>query len=393
MVRSSTSGPYRPKAPAHAHHRPSLCRLIPAFSLALLGLWCLPGATLAAENTFGGEGHGLVPAKDTRIAVRSLHVTIATDSDAGPWNVLATYLLENTRPHTVALQMAFPERLCAAEEECTTRSKGQYADVLTTARGQTLQARAGRIEQDRRGNPKWVPASGRVWLYDLSFEAKETLEVVHKYTMEAPVDATGRSLDYVTLTLRHWHGNVGKATFVIRLPSRPYAMRWPISYKVDGDTEKRDSQGNLRTEIVFEMRNWKPMQDLRMRFGSEQYDPLYGRCPNVRAVLDAASAEEKKPGYLHRVLTMRTDEDLRLCRNHARARHGYPFDTKELHRFFYDNEAVMKRVMPELGFDKRKHRVRGMSVNGAWSEQLLSADELAYAKAIEQEEKYRTGIR
>ena len=296
----------------------------------LCGALLVAPAAVANDAVFGGQGVNLVPLEETRVRMLSEDILIEQvvneDYETGAfgsdvplrWRVQAVYHFENPSGEPVQLQMGFPERRCV--DGCWDR-QGAFFGLVTTVRGRAVPQRVGQVSLD----VSWSNNLGRVYVYDVGFAPHETVEIVHRYSFDKSGLRGGEYLRYVTQTGRLWAGPIGRARFTIRPLVRPWLLRAPPEYHVRSYTHvpvspRGGSTRRTRTEIVFEMEDWTPQEDLLLELIDEDL------CGMRLFDLDCMLPEVAHEAFRRRP----------LCEAWVLARHGKPFEDPRLRRRFYD---------------------------------------------------------
>jgi len=343
----------------------------------------LPCHALANDAAFAGPASDLVPLKNTRVQMRSEHIVLEQPKPNARWKAVAIYRFFNPRRKPVNLQVGFPEARCGPDEECAGPNGAGFLNLVTTVRGKAVKLRTGKVA----ANTEWAPRVGKVWLFDVTFQPREEVKIVHKYEFYAGLDPYGSSITYVTRTGALWKGKIGLALFTIRVPEKPWTVVYPRGYRLRSYGEKRVADRRF-TELVFKQKKWRPKRDLTIHFGGEMLAPMAGKCPDQKMVIDAVKADTTTPGALQRVLTMRNTKDLRLCRNRVFARHGYVFSDKTLGRFFYGNKGLSVEARQQIPA-RRGDRIIGLKTDKTFTRARLTKREKAYIEALATEESRR----
>jgi len=352
-----------------SHLPTSPSRLLPLVALALAALGLLPAVARANDSSFGGRGAELIPLKETRIKMVSEDIVI--EERGGRWVIQATYQFENPTAEVVKLQMGFPEEECHPDADCADSDHGRFHDMKTTARGAEVPHRVGEVAPET----EWAPSLGRVFLYDLTFQPHERVTVVHQYNTGQSTSVDGREVSYITRTGGLWNGPIGSARFTIRTLQRPWAMRWPATFKLESYVERPTGPGKGVTEIVFAMKSWTPKEDLDLLLANPWFSP---RCPGHPFLGNGMSDAE-----LRQTLREADDSELSGCHNLPYAHHGYTFKDKDLQERFYPAEGASL-----VGEDSPNAAVEFMP-NPAYSPDLLTLKEHRYVAIVKEEVKRR----
>jgi hypothetical protein len=351
-----------------ANPAPSLARGLVALACALA---CLVGAASAAwanDSSFGGEGAELIPLKETRIRMAAEDIVL--EKKERRWHIEATYTFENPTAEVVQLQLGFPERHCDPESDCQDGG-GIFKDMKTTARGVELPLKVGTVDPKN----EWAPHLGKVFLFDLTFQPKEKVTVVHRYSHAANSSVDGEWVSYVTRTGGLWNGPIGSARFTLRTPEKPWSLRHPKQFKLTSYVERPVGKGKGQTEIIFEMKDWTPKTDLNVLFLRPLGEGYVGGCPDPYY----ASYDSLGKTTAVEMLQKADDATLVKCRNMVYAHHGYTFKTKELQDFFYG---------PAKPFYEDEIDVP-LQPNPFYSEELLTYEEHQFVALVKAEEERR----
>ncbi|MCB9593007.1 MAG: YARHG domain-containing protein [Sandaracinaceae bacterium] len=355
----------------------------PLGAAVALAVWTLGAPALANDASFGGEGADLAPLVETRVRMASEEIVIEQPRpDADGWRVTATYAFENPTDEAVAITMGFPERHCGPDEDCGFDNR--FLGLRTTVRGEPVAHRVSRVGR-RHG---WAPRLGRAYLFDVRFEPRERVEIVHRYQMgsSGSVDG-GDEVAYVTRTGALWAGPIGRARFVVRTHRRPWRLSFPAEYQLARYVEEPTAAGPGRTEIVFEQTEWSPRHDLHVYLGRPwngiETTSAISRCP-------APGATGRYVERTREALRELSDADLATCRNMIFAAHGRPFASAAARETFYRpaRRASNPFGFPELSFGG-VWSLLGFTENPSWTPSLVTASERAYVGWIREEETRR----
>lgn len=339
----------------------------------------LAAPSFANDASFGGEGSELIPLKETRIMMASEDIVM--ELKKGLWEVKATYQFRNPTEHTIPLQLGFPEKHCDPDEsDCVSSRRGRFQRMKTMVRGKKVAQRTGEVAP----NTPWAPQLGRVFLYDITFAPKETVEVVHEYAYDMNQGVGGAWVDYVTKTGTLWNGPIGKARFTLRMPERPWDVGYLPGYSLDTYQTKMVGRKPV-TELTFQMASWTPTNNLMVEFptpGDTWSRRGLEDCPLLRP-FEQRDAREIKAA--RKQLEKLTDARLRVCRNIPYAHHGYEFKDSSLRAIFYRGR------IPSEQFDEPTRL--GFAYNPGFDAKMLTRAEHRYIAAIKREEKSRAKLK
>ena len=331
----------------------------------------------ANDSSFGGSGADLVPLAETRVRMVSEDIAMELapeevaqrEGDGMAWIVHAKYRFENPTAERVRLQMGFPETRCDGEGDCTGRG-GEFRDMTTTVRGRPVRQRIGSVSR----REEW-PGLGRVFVYDVTFQPNETVEIEHRYVYDRSRSVMGDHLSYLTKTGALWNGPIEHARFTVRTPYRPWMVVAPGEYRITSHVERTvEGKDGGVNETVFEARAFTPEEDFAvflvsvfmsgaMMHGLEDCPFFYE--PDDTEAFDAAPVET-----------------LRLCRALVYARHGKTFDDAALNeRFYGEREPSEEMRVYLMGWESPSWVA--LRPNPEFSEALLTAEDRAYVAAID----------
>jgi hypothetical protein len=345
------------------------------FAAFLAAGFGLPPAQ-ANDSAFGGSGSDLIPLTETTIRMASEEILFTAASplsfkgDWGEWEVEARYRFENPSQRAVRLTMGFPETRCGDDDWSGDGSPhcGEFRGLRTEVRGVPVEMHAGKV-----GKPPWSERLGRVYLFEVSFKPRETIEIVHKYRYDRTPGSGYESLTYVTATGALWNGPIGSARFrLIGLEIPPRAVQYPPSFHLAESVERPTPAGG-RTDLTFETRDWRPTGDFSLTLIND-YWPSRFNCPLLENI------EADDPDW--RALDAKA---LRLCRNLPFAAHGKAFEDRDLAEQFYRPEGLSEDDEAVKAVDFRP--------NALYADSLLTAAEWAYVERAKQEEALRAGAK
>jgi hypothetical protein len=319
----------------------------------------------AKDGVLGGTSAGPVPLVETRVRMASEDIVLRY-SDLR-WHVEATYVFENPADAAIELQAGFPELRCEAGEEC--EGKG-LRDVTTTVDGRRVTGQEGKLEETGSFS-KYI---GVIWLYDLTFPAKQRVTVVHGYTLSSGTDSQGnRFISHVTRAGRNWAGPIGKARFTARLPVVTHTIRRPELAGLRVTPPRVVSDGPApHVEIVLEGANWVPAGDYSISFNPTALI--------AEARLDSSKSRKREQlfpaGSCLRSLAAVT----RDCVNLIYASKGYPFREPELVKRFYSGDPHFRAVELEAA---ERYWIRDLRPFTGFSPDWFEAEERHVLKELQ----------
>lgn len=307
-----------------------------------------PAVVVANVGAFGGRGSTLQPRDDTPIRMTSEDILLDLRGDDRTWHVKATYWFANPTKKAVKVQMGFPESRCEGE---LCAADGIFRDLKTWVRGKQVKHRAEKLPPE----DEWSKSLGNIYLYDVTFQPREKVKVVHRYNYGWSAGEHGSEVLYITKTGALWSGSIGKARFTILHDRAPFAIRYPRGYKLAFFGDKAYG-GECRTQVVLERSNWTPTDDLRVELIDTEMAASYLGyetidCIGVMRVIGEDKIPEDVMQYISGdKLRYFSDEEVDYCASLIEALHGRPFKNKALHKRFY--EVELDEEIREFRFHK-----------------------------------------
>jgi len=345
-----------------------------AWSAALLSAAFTLCPAYPNDSVFGGSGSDLIPLAETTIRMASEVITFTAASPLnfegkwGEWEVVAKYRFENPSERAVKLQMGFPETRCGGGdwEGDGTPHCGEFRGLRTEVRGVPVQMKTGKV-----GKPPWSKRLGMVYLFEVAFKPRETIEIVHKYRYDRTPGVGYESLTYVTATGALWNGPIGNARFrLIGLETAPVTIQFPPSFRLVESAERPTSTGG-QTDLTFEARDWRPTGDFSLALLNSPW-PSRFNCPP----LEITEAQDSDWQALD-------PKTLRLCRNLPFAAHGKAFQDRDLAEQFYRPEGPSE--------NDESSRTIGFRLNALYADSLLTPAEWTYVVRAKKVEARREG--
>lgn len=351
----------------------------PALSAAIIGVLGLSAPAAASEATANGRGADLLPVAATPLRLLSQDVALELVPVRDAWAVLATYVIENPTDQVVKLRLIFPEQRCDPVLDCSPMA-GQFQDLSTRVRGEPVEpTEASPGELGVRDTHAWGDAIGRIFVYDLQFQPRERVTVVHSYLYDRSGGVDWWGTDLLTRSAGLWAGPVGRARFTVRLPSPALYVIYPRALPLVRFVEEARADGaGSRTELVFEAVDWAADEDFSVRFPSFSVTAMgpEGLCVGM----DGDLSDEELVG----VLEGWSDAQLRACRNGLYGLHGYPFKDEALHAAHYGAPPAL----PDWA-DPARLAIAPRPMNPGFQVTVFSAGEQAWVNAIAAEEQRR----
>lgn len=315
---------------------------------------------LANDASFGGEASSLIPLQETKIQMVSEEILMEQKKDSYTWHVTANYTFHNPTNQTIPLQMGFPERHCDVNslyELCN--SDGRFQNLKTFVRDKKISEKKGRVAAKHT----WAPKLGDIYLYEVTFNPKETVAIKHEYSYDGSVYVAGDFAEYVTETGGFWNGPIQNAKFIIRTWKRPAQIVFPSTFKLQSYVEHPQKGEGGVTEIIFAMKNWRPMEDLTLFL---------------------------ERGLQFEEIQKLSSEEAKRLRNEIFALHGYPFKDHKWRKLFYKTPQVKEDFLYEADWQRKSKWVHlQYQENPHYQDTLLTAKEKELVRLLQAFEKQR----
>jgi hypothetical protein len=176
-----------------------------------------PITVSANDSSFGGLGADLGPQKRSDVLMLSEDIK-AVETDLEPmgrvWAIEAKYVFKNPSEKRVQFTMGFPERLCYPDSDCASPSGDHttFRDIITQVDGIRVKTQ---VKPTGNKNKEWSEL-GRVHLFNISFNPKQTKEIKHRYYMGISTSVEGeRRFHYITKTGALWGDQSAKQDLVL----------------------------------------------------------------------------------------------------------------------------------------------------------------------------------
>lgn len=338
----------------------------------------LLASRLAAGDPAGcGPGRTLSPLAVVPVRLRSLEIELDLSTEAeselldwrdgrvaaATWQVEAVHRFENLSRERVTLPVGYPEHRC--------EPRSDLPDFTITVGGRPVSTRLGR----RTVGAPWAPRVGEIHVFDIELAPREVVEVVQRYQLARSGSGAGTQelVRYRTRTGTgpSWAGTIGRARFTVRVPWRPWEVRFPEEYRVKEYLQELVA-GSPRTRLIFEQEDWVPTEDfsLDMEFTSTSSSlGLAGSCGLDRHELGPRQAP------ILRQLCRLSAPELRACRHAVFAHHGRAFQSETLREAFYGQGTTPGQL--------------GLRVDPGYRDEFLTRAERAYLREILAEERRR----
>jgi hypothetical protein len=311
-------------------------KLFQSMMKALLALMLTFGAAQANDSTFGGTGATLLPIKNTNISMMDEHIVIdgvpTSQGPMGHWKTTCTFHFKNETKEKQTITMGFPfmrtmdivtdlpELTPAQVKALPPTERAPYLapfikSFTTKVRGAAVKSKEIDIKDKRS-------PYGHAWVWDVTFEPGETVEVVNTYEHDNSGDVEGHDwIDYILLTGKNWKdGKIGRSLLEVK-PNTEFVHNFSHSISTLPKGAKLESDGKYR-KLVWDLKDFKPEDDLYFSFY-----PL-------KAWRDIASTSTYSLMLPDFIVEDPTCKDLRIARNRYYAWYGYPFKSADLKDYF-----------------------------------------------------------
>lgn len=362
----------------------------------------------ANDGSFQGKGATVFPVKENRIKMVSEDIRLELKENSynedPRWHVDARYLFENPTNETITLQVGFPEYKCDGDTDCKAGDWSFY-NLTTNVRGKFIAHRVAQATPNKN-----YENAGRVHLFDVTFKPRERVSITHNYFYKTSSYVDGKSLRYVTKTGALWNGPIGKATFTIIFPFRPFSLSFHESYKpLTVHHYQNSSSQKIGTKIIFQMNHWTPTEDLHLVYNGHQFSPqvMFENCPSsyeIKNLFTKYNSHTQMDEALSPQESLKKQKQLfakiknpALCRNLVYAIHGYSFKNPKWNNIFYKQPSFFESDNPytaqSYGFTqpiiKKRYKHYGLSPNPFFSMNDLSTEEKKYTQLLKKEEERR----
>ncbi len=371
-----------------------LCAMAYRLGLAALALgaqavWSAPAA--AQELTRGGEIWLPQPSSGHKLVLSHASVELSLTESGAAWQGQIVLELKNPTAKPQALVLSLPERPCDSDNEvCNGRDAGRLEGLAASVDG-TVQTPT--VVAERESTP-WWPLFGRVHRWTISVAPKAAALVEIRWSTTQTLDAEG-----VVVALRGldgWRKQLKVLDVGLTLPFRPWAFGHPAPMTLARYETRIGTTGALQgkpeTRLELRAKGWKSKDDITIHLGTA--DQIGGalRCPDPRSIAASAKAADGV-SQLQRLLVMRNDSELQVCRALFLARQGFQFQDKELQQRFYGKPIKSASVSQSILEGKVRPFLRyGMQPNPRYTPELHNADDAATIDALAAELRRRKGI-
>lgn len=303
--------------------------------LAATAMATLATSALGNDSAMGGSGADLVPLDQSTVRLDREDILLVYENDA--FTVTADYLFVNETDKPAKVQVGFPEIICDpnGEQDCVNAG---FRDFKTLVNGKAVELRKGSIEQDH----EWAEHLGTVWLFDVTFAARQQTRIHHSYKVNPGQDVEdNRFTTYVTRSGATWAANISEARFTVRLPPETHTV-----YDTLGPPRLVDANGaRPYVELQRLKTNWEPDDDLFIEFNASPYGhPVLGKDRLTRS--GVSEAEE-----CTQITVPESAAQKQMCKNTLYALGGYPFKNPKLRQYFYGEESSWQLLPPAYAED------------------------------------------
>lgn len=311
--------------------------------IAIFGLAALAWSAEAGANdgNFGGSGASLAPLASTPVKMLREDITLELAGRPLAWRVTAAYEFENPTGAPVTVQMGYPETRCDPEEGDCMGQGGRFRGLDTKVRGRPVRHRVGRVAE----SSPWAMELARVYLFDVTFAARERVRIEHRYTYDRSFTAVlGENVHYLTRTGTLWSGPIGEARFVVRTPNPPLVVEHPRSVPLTS-WDRVVQGGRGVTELVFVARDYRPTEDFGVLLGEparlQAGEPIGDGSVDVTGCVAALTAGRSREGRraAEEYLRESTAEELTGCQNLVLALSGSPMPDARWTRALYGGQG------------------------------------------------------
>ncbi len=311
-------------------------KLFQSMMKALLALMLTFGAAQANDSTFGGTGATLLPIKNTNISMMDEHIVIdgvpTSQGPMGHWKTTCTLHFKNETKEKQTITMGFPfmrtmdivtdlpELTPAQVKALPPTERAPYLapfikSFTTKVRGAAVKSKEIDIKDKRS-------PYGHAWVWDVTFEPGETVEVVNTYEHDNSGDVEGHDwIDYILLTGKNWKdGKIGRSLLEVR----PHTEFFPeVIEGIDGFDAKpggaRIVEDGAFRKVIWDLKDFAPDSDLHVSF-------ITGK--------NLLKMQLQNPEILIASMDGQSCERLRQNRNAFYAWLGYPFKNADLKAYF-----------------------------------------------------------
>jgi hypothetical protein len=323
-----------------------------ALGTSLVLTWALAASVASAnDTTFGGAGTDLVPLTETRVRMVSEDIKLryVPNASLGSWKVTAHYVFENETDTPATTVVGFPEYRCLyPERDCAGTS---FVGLQTEVNGVSVTHRQGRITKKH----KWEPVLGVVWLYDVTFPAKQRVDVTHTYSLSSGFDVYGNhDVEYVTRTGALWAGSIGHASFTFILPPETHSLFVPDGVSRENIKLVGPESDAPHVEVTLQHSDWTPTDDLGLSFNNSLMVAMERLGADALARSGLRAEDLCPPGG-----EAERPAQEQMCLNDAYALRGFPFRRSALHSYYYGNPYDWRRE-PVPWYPETRWYARGL---------------------------------
>ncbi len=300
-------------------------------------LWLLSIHAEANDTAFGGNGSLPIPISNEAIGMISETINISGENlqsltNEGRWLYQCQFTFKNFTSSKQLLQMGFPFPVYNEEEAVAIPqgSKSQPGDPLvydfkvTTANGPIPAVRSkigSNIDKDL--------AYQDAYIWPMSFDANQTLDIEHTYSTGATNDVQGFTwVSYVLKTGKLWRGGLIGHTRIVVRPNTPTRLCSEVSQYKDTEspilTGMKITQDGKYRSYTWDLDQFEPKSDL---FLCLQTGKDYVRFQLVYPLIGPST-------YTISALNTISKTELRRMKNSIFAQYGRTFKDNELQQYF-----------------------------------------------------------
>lgn len=341
----------------------------------------------ADGRTLGGEIWLPVPRDDAKIKADA-DVRLELPSEDGPWSGLLVLHLQNVGRKPLSLPMALPERPCDPDAEvCNGPKAGHYGELVVEAGGKSLDVAAIEVDEGLA----YKPPFGRVLGFVVELAPRAKVDLTVRWTLTPTIDRDGVFAN--VHGVESWGKRLGKVRLDLMLPYRPWTVGHLAAMKLKVYESAIGSEGAFSgkhlTHLGFEGKRLRAAA-IEVHLGTANKLGGAMRCPDPKAIAEAAASGAGAEKTLGKLLVMRNDKELEDCRALLLARQGFPFSDKDVAKRFY-GKPVKSASLTETVMEgrERPYLSVGMVRNDRYLNALHPRDEAATIDALAAELRRR----
>ncbi len=350
----------------------------------ILVMWtALIVPSLGFSDTFGGRPALLVPEKvRSPVQLVDLSVEVTPSQLPKTWHVRAKVTIRNhlKRPHTARLVL--PQRACDLENEsCRSSRAGQFQRLSLKVNGVHTALKQGPMPTT---DPNWELGKGVAHRVAIDLKKKDKATLHYEYFVEMSADREGDAINLFVGAPGHWWGPARRAYFRFVTLKRPWTVGYPRSMKLTDYRTRMSARPDRRplTILEFRMKRWRPPTVISMHLGTAfEVGPAH-RCPDLHSVVQAVRSGQKT---LHKLLVMRSTEQIKRCAKVFLALYGFPFAKRFDRNAFYGRPVLSSSAKNTVTTGQRNYWRFGLQPNRDYTARLHPEDHRDYMKGLNQE--------